>query len=681
MPQQVSLPGDITRQGPQSATSGEDKQTAVGKSGANNNGANQQQQQQQQQQVIDGQDFDGNNANKPTVINGTGNIKGNLNANSTKTTKLNGLKNRIVQRPPPLILDKVSNFYDNETQSSIISSQSGDSTLNKLHQKGVSNSLSASNLTKLNEANPSIANQQQQQQQQVILNQINSTANHKFWASLNLNAQSRTRNGSGNRNATDSNPMTLPPQQSPVIEHSNESKNNNSKTPLGTDLIITHRNTSSAAIGATGNLLATGNKTLNSSAQKQQQQQQQPLMTKAIAYDGERISSELLMKDEANNENKPNDMSNNSEFDDSSTHGGAASETDGGNLIGVDNPTPPASTGATSDSQRGASEEPPLSATSSRPRSNNPFLATDEELLSNLDNENNFHKRPASFIAATDSKSLLPNRQQEHQKISSTNSNLLPDAHQQIVQEQFAGMHINYHDPSHNTNQVRFVNDESDSLAAANQQRHSAAYDQSDSSIYGKSSIITQHQLQSIYGAYSQNGNYINYEPSISLDSESAVRKPPPSAIMQLPHWTEAIYELNNAILETSSISGGAENGEFIYIVKSGDIILELDRIKVSGFTLIEFNQLVETKSVHLLNAVQTKHSHGLTTDLKQYLNCSFPKNSPDKELQDLIRENIYRRTIPCTTRPPKVGEVDKIDYHFFDQRTIRRDEQQRHAS
>ena len=135
---------------------------------------------------------------------------------------------------------------------------------------------------------------------------------------------------------------------------------------------------------------------------------------------------------------------------------------------------------------------------------------------------------------------------------------------------------------------------------------------------------------------------------------------------MQLPHWTEAIYKLNNAILETNSVAGGAENGQFIYISQSGDIILELDDIKVSGFTLVEFDELVNSKQFHLLSAVQTKHSHGLTHDLKSFLNQSFPKNSSDKSLQDLVRENIYKRTVPCTTRPPRPGEQDKIDYHFL---------------
>jgi C-terminal processing protease CtpA/Prc len=139
----------------------------------------------------------------------------------------------------------------------------------------------------------------------------------------------------------------------------------------------------------------------------------------------------------------------------------------------------------------------------------------------------------------------------------------------------------------------------------------------------------------------------------------------PPNATMHLPHWSDAIYELNNAILEQNSLAGGSENGQFIYIIKSGDIILELDNIKVSGFTLAEFNMLVESKQFHLLKAVQTNHSHGLSLSLREYLNLSFPEDSKDKHLQTVIRENIYRQTIPCTTRPPKPGEIDKVHYHF----------------
>ncbi|AWO98183.1 putative membrane-associated guanylate kinase WW and PDZ domain-containing protein 2 [Scophthalmus maximus] len=51
--------------------------------------------------------------------------------------------------------------------------------------------------------------------------------------------------------------------------------------------------------------------------------------------------------------------------------------------------------------------------------------------------------------------------------------------------------------------------------------------------------------------------------------------------------------------------------------------------------------------------------------DLRRYLNLRFQKGSVDHELQQIIRDNLYLRTVPCTTRQPKEGEVPGVDYNF----------------
>ncbi|KAL0962947.1 hypothetical protein UPYG_G00347480 [Umbra pygmaea] len=51
--------------------------------------------------------------------------------------------------------------------------------------------------------------------------------------------------------------------------------------------------------------------------------------------------------------------------------------------------------------------------------------------------------------------------------------------------------------------------------------------------------------------------------------------------------------------------------------------------------------------------------------DLRHYLNLRFQKGSVDHELQQIIRDNLYLRTVPCTTRQPKEGEVPGVDYDF----------------
>ncbi|CAB1314865.1 unnamed protein product, partial [Coregonus sp. 'balchen'] len=43
-----------------------------------------------------------------------------------------------------------------------------------------------------------------------------------------------------------------------------------------------------------------------------------------------------------------------------------------------------------------------------------------------------------------------------------------------------------------------------------------------------------------------------------------------------------------------------------------------------------------------------------------------FQKGSLDHKLQQVIRDNLYLRTIPCTTRLPREGEVPGVDYNFI---------------
>ncbi|MCI4375319.1 hypothetical protein PGIGA_G00108050 [Pangasianodon gigas] len=55
-----------------------------------------------------------------------------------------------------------------------------------------------------------------------------------------------------------------------------------------------------------------------------------------------------------------------------------------------------------------------------------------------------------------------------------------------------------------------------------------------------------------------------------------------------------------------------------------------------------------------------------LNTDLRHYLSLQFQKGSLDHKLQQVIRDNLYLRTIPCTTRVPREGEVPGVDYNFI---------------
>ena len=55
-----------------------------------------------------------------------------------------------------------------------------------------------------------------------------------------------------------------------------------------------------------------------------------------------------------------------------------------------------------------------------------------------------------------------------------------------------------------------------------------------------------------------------------------------------------------------------------------------------------------------------------LPLELRSYLDERFQKGSVDYDLQQTIRENVYMRTVPCTTRPARKGEIDGQDYIFL---------------
>ena len=55
-----------------------------------------------------------------------------------------------------------------------------------------------------------------------------------------------------------------------------------------------------------------------------------------------------------------------------------------------------------------------------------------------------------------------------------------------------------------------------------------------------------------------------------------------------------------------------------------------------------------------------------IPSDLRVYLNSRFPKGGPDHELQNTIRDNLYLRTVPVTTRPRRPDERQGTDYTFL---------------
>ncbi|XP_077387079.1 membrane-associated guanylate kinase, WW and PDZ domain-containing protein 1b isoform X4 [Festucalex cinctus] len=148
-------------------------------------------------------------------------------------------------------------------------------------------------------------------------------------------------------------------------------------------------------------------------------------------------------------------------------------------------------------------------------------------------------------------------------------------------------------------------------------------------------------------------------------------------------HWTSRLNECSVSKDALGALNvplrGGAENGEFAFIgqlkqnqvlynsgqLNDGEILLEVENLPISGLPLYDVQTLIKScKGPVRLKAVRPGNK--LNKDLKHYLSQRFQKSSPDHELQQIIRDNLYRHAVPCTTRPPREGEVPGVDYNFL---------------
>ncbi|XP_067861053.1 membrane-associated guanylate kinase, WW and PDZ domain-containing protein 2a isoform X6 [Heptranchias perlo] len=163
-------------------------------------------------------------------------------------------------------------------------------------------------------------------------------------------------------------------------------------------------------------------------------------------------------------------------------------------------------------------------------------------------------------------------------------------------------------------------------------------------------------------------------------------------------HWTNKVHETvvcRNKDGELNvEIKGGAENGQFSYLgemkqnkiiyqggkLHSDELLLEVNDTAVSGLTIRDVLAVVKhckdpirlkcvkqgVWKMHIIGRMKKTLQGGtVDKDLRHYLNLRFQKGSVDHELQQIIRDNLYLRTVPCTTRPPKEGEVPGVDYNF----------------
>ncbi|XP_074553767.1 membrane-associated guanylate kinase, WW and PDZ domain-containing protein 2a isoform X3 [Halichoeres trimaculatus] len=147
-------------------------------------------------------------------------------------------------------------------------------------------------------------------------------------------------------------------------------------------------------------------------------------------------------------------------------------------------------------------------------------------------------------------------------------------------------------------------------------------------------------------------------------------------------HWTNRVHESVLCRNQDGDLGlelkGGAENGLFPVIgqllpgtelLSTGklfqdELLLEVNETPVPGLTTRDVQAVVRhSKDPVRLKCV--KQGGVIDKDLRHYLNLRFQKGSVDHELQQIIRDNLYLRTVPCTTRQPKEGEVPGVDYNF----------------
>ncbi|XP_067863821.1 membrane-associated guanylate kinase, WW and PDZ domain-containing protein 3a isoform X2 [Heptranchias perlo] len=126
---------------------------------------------------------------------------------------------------------------------------------------------------------------------------------------------------------------------------------------------------------------------------------------------------------------------------------------------------------------------------------------------------------------------------------------------------------------------------------------------------------------------------------------------------------------------EALQLGGGAEFGQFPVLGSAlsgpelgpspGDILLEVNGTPVSGLTRRDVRAVIK----HFPQPVRVRTVRPgriINKELRHYLSLQFQKGSVDHQLQQVIRDNLYLRTIPCTTRPPREGEVPGVDYNFI---------------
>uniref|UniRef100_A0A3P9M7V5 PDZ domain-containing protein n=1 Tax=Oryzias latipes TaxID=8090 RepID=A0A3P9M7V5_ORYLA len=127
-------------------------------------------------------------------------------------------------------------------------------------------------------------------------------------------------------------------------------------------------------------------------------------------------------------------------------------------------------------------------------------------------------------------------------------------------------------------------------------------------------------------------------------------------------HWRSKVQDSFVPLLGTSevgiAIGGGADYGEFPFVTSAqgggltvGDIILEIGGTPVLGMTLGDVRGVLNS-CPHPIRIKTVSPGSTLCKDLRLYLSKCFTPGSVDSQLQQVIRENLLLRAIPCKSPP-----------------------------
>uniref|UniRef100_A0A8C8E0A9 Membrane-associated guanylate kinase, WW and PDZ domain-containing protein 2 n=1 Tax=Oryzias sinensis TaxID=183150 RepID=A0A8C8E0A9_9TELE len=149
-------------------------------------------------------------------------------------------------------------------------------------------------------------------------------------------------------------------------------------------------------------------------------------------------------------------------------------------------------------------------------------------------------------------------------------------------------------------------------------------------------------------------------------------------------HWTNKVHE---AVITRGKdgelgfeLKGGAENGQFPYfgevkqgkgLIQSGklaqdELLLEVNDMPVAGLTTRDVLAVIK----HCKDPVRfkcVKQGGVVDKDLRHYLNLRFSKGSVDHDHQQIIRDNLYLRTVPCESpSPPLLFHLTCASFALF---------------